>query len=142
MIIPDLNLLIYAYDQRAPQHPQAHLWWAQSLRGDEPVGIPWVVLTGFVRLSIRPGILARPLTSAEAIQEIQQWLANPHVLAITPSNAHSETLGILLQAVGNGSNTVTDAHIGALAIEHNAIVHSNDRIFAQFPGVQQHNPLT
>ena len=39
MIIPDLNLLIYAYDQRAPQHPQAHLWWAQLLRGDEPVGI-------------------------------------------------------------------------------------------------------
>ena len=40
MIIPDLNLLIYAYDQRAPQHPQAHLWWAQLLRGDEPVEYP------------------------------------------------------------------------------------------------------
>ena len=128
MIIPDLNLLIYAYDQRAPQHPQAHLWWAQLLRGDEPVGMPWVVLTGFVRLTIRPGILARPLSSAEAIQEIQQWLTNPHVSAITPSNTHPETLGILLQAVGNGPNTVTDAHIGALAIEHNAVVHSNDGI--------------
>ena len=93
MIIPDLNLLIYAYDQRAPQHPQAHLWWAQLLRGDEPVGIPSVVLTGFVRLTIRPGILARPLSSAEAIQEIQQWLTNPHVSAITPSNTHPETLG-------------------------------------------------
>ena len=121
MIIPDLNLLIYAYDQRAPQHPQAHLWWAQLLRGDEPVGIPWVVLTGFVRLSIRPGILARPLTSAEAIQEIQQWLANPHVLAITPSNAHSETLGILLQAVGNGPNTAGQTHsnlIGFAGVRH------------------------
>ena len=142
MIIPDLNLLIYAYDQRAPQHPQAHLWWAQLLRGDEPMGMPWVVLTGFVRLTIRPGILARPLSSAEAIQEIQQWLTNPHVSAITPSNTHPETLGILLQAVGNEPNTVTDAHIGALAIEHNAVVHSNDGIFAQFPGVQQHNPIT
>ena len=88
MIIPDLNLLIYTYDQRASQHPQAHLWWAQLLRGDEPVGMPWVVLTGFVRLTIRPGILARPLSSAEAIQEIQQWLTNPHVSAITPSNTH------------------------------------------------------
>ena len=98
VIIPDLNLLIYAYDQRAPQHPQAHLWWAQLLRGDEPVGMPWVVLTGFVRLTIRPGILAQPLSSAEAIQEIQQWLANParlghHPVEHASGNARHSTPG-------------------------------------------------
>lgn len=40
MIVPDLNLLIYAYGYRAPQHPQARQWWAELLNGDEPVGIP------------------------------------------------------------------------------------------------------
>ena len=142
MIVPDLNLLIYAYDYRAPQHPQARQWWAELLNGDEPVGIPWVVLTGFIRLSIRPGTLARPLTGAEAVEEIQRWLARPHVSAISPTNRHPELLAGLLQATAYGPNTVTDAHIGALAIEHNAVVHSNDRIFARFPGIRMHNPVT
>ncbi len=90
MIVPDLNLLIYAYDYRAPQHPQARQWWAELLNGDETVGIPWVVLTGFIRLAIRPGTLASPLTGAEAVEEIRQWLARPHVSAISPTNRHPE----------------------------------------------------
>ena len=141
MIIPDLNLLIYAYDQRAPQHPQAHLWWAQLLRGNEPVGTPWAVLTGFIRLTTQPGILAQPFTTAEAIQLIQRWLASPHVSAISPTDQHIQTLATLLQAVDGGHNTVTDAHIATLAIEHDAVVHSNDNIFTHFTGVKAHNPI-
>ena len=142
MIVPDLNLLIYAYDHRAPQHSQARQWWAELLNGDEPVGIPWVVLTGFIRLAIRPGTLARPLTGAEAVEEIQRWLARPHVSAISPTSRHPELLAGLLQAAAYGPNTVTDAHIGALAIEHNAVVHSSDRIFTRLPGIRLHNPIT
>ena len=141
MIIPDLNLIIYTYDQRSPQHPKAHVWWAELLRGDEPVGIPWVVVTGFIRLATRPGILTQTLTSTQALQLIQQWMARAHVSAISPTDRHLETLAGMLQAIGNGPNTVTDAHIGALAMEHGAVVHSNDRIFAQFPGVQWYNPI-
>lgn len=141
MIIPDLNLLIYAYDERAPQHPKAHIWWADLLQDDEPVGIPWTVLTGFVRLAIRPGILAQPLTGVEALQEIQHWLARPQVSAINPTDRHPEILASLLQAVGDGHNTVTDAHIAAMAMEHGAVVHSNDGIYALFPGVRWHNPV-
>ena len=141
MIIPDLNLIIYTYDQRSPQHPKAHIWWAELLRGDEPVGIPWVVVTGFIRLATRPGILPETLTSPQALQVIQQWMERPHVSAISPTDKHLETLSGVLQAIGNGPNTVTDAHIGALAIEHDAVVHSNDRIFTRFPGVQWHNPI-
>ena len=112
------------------------------MNGDEPVGIPWVVLTGFIRLSIRPGTLARTLTGAEAVAEIQRWLARPHVSAISPTNRHLELPAGLLQAAAYGPTTVTDAHIGALAIEHNAVVHSNDRIFTRFPGIRLHNPVT
>lgn len=141
MIIPDLNLIIYTYDQRSPQHAKAHLWWAELLLGDEPVGIPWVVVTGFIRLTTRPGILPQTLTSSQALQVVRQWMTRPHVSAISPTDRHLETLAGLLVAIGNGPNTVTDAHIGALAMEHDAVVHSNDRIFAQFPDVQWHNPI-
>ena len=141
MIIPDLNLIIYTYDQRSPQHAKAHLWWAELLLGDEPVGIPWVVVTGFIRLTTRPGILPQTFTSSQALQVVRQWMTRPHVSAISPTDRHLETLAGLLRVIGNGPNTVTDAHIGALAMEHDAVVHSNDRIFAQFPGVQWHNPI-
>lgn len=82
------------------------------------------------------------MTGAEAVEEIRQWLARPHVSAISPTDRHPELLAGLLQAAAYGPNTVTDAHIGALAIEHNAVVHSNDRIFTRFPGIRLHNPVT
>ena len=55
---------------------------------------------------------------------------------------HPELLAGFLQVAAYGPNTATDAHIGALAIEHNAVVPSNDRIFTRFPGIRLHNPVT
>jgi len=34
-----------------------------------------------------------------------------------------------------------DAHLAALALEHGATLHSNDRDFARFPGLRVASPL-
>ena len=47
MIVPDTNLLVFAYDLTATRHQRARRWWEQSLSGDEPVGIPWIVVLAF-----------------------------------------------------------------------------------------------
>ena len=141
MIVPDLNLLIYAHDGRAPYHDSARRWWEGLINGVERVGIPWVVTTGFVRLMTHPRVLAHPTTPEEAVDYVQEWFQFPHVTTINPGAEHLTHLRRSLAAAGVGGNLVTDAHVAALAIEYQAEVHTNDTDFSRFPGLRWRNPL-
>lgn len=141
MIIPDVNLLVYAYNADAKSHEQARNWWEGLLSGDEPVRLPWAVCCGFVRIMTHPAVLLTPLTPARAIAHVRSWLYLPNVEVIEPGPLHLEILERALQQAGTGGNLVTDAHIAALAMEYQAEVHSNDTDFARFPGLRRRNPL-
>ena len=67
MILVDANLLIYAIDSDAPLHRSAREWLEEVLSGTTRVGLPWVVLLAFVRITTRRGILVRPLSLDEAL---------------------------------------------------------------------------
>ena len=60
---------------------------------------------------------------------------------VNPSDDHMRYLQQNLQVAGGGGNSVTDAHIAAIAMEHQAKVHTNDSDFARFPGLRRRNPL-
>ena len=62
MIIPDINLLLYAYDASSPFHTKAAAWWQGCLSGTEPVGLLPVVLFGFVRIGTNVRAFLNPLT--------------------------------------------------------------------------------
>ncbi len=141
MIVPDLNLLVYAHSEEVPLHSLARQWWEQLVNGEERIGVPWIVATGFVRLMTHPGVQTRPTTTDQAVNMLRAWFQFPAVNPLNPGPQHIAILGALLAAAGIGGNLVTDAHIAALAIEHQAEVHSNDRDFARFPGLRWHNPL-
>jgi toxin-antitoxin system PIN domain toxin len=141
VIIPDVNLLVYAYDASCPMHRRARAWWEEALCGKEPVGIPWVVALAFVRLTTHPAVCAVPMTVAECRSAIETWLAQGHVSLLEPTPA---TFGFFfehLASVGTGGNLTTDALIAAHATERGARVYSNDRDFARFRGIQWVNPL-
>ncbi len=141
MIVPDLNLLVYAYNDRAPQYAPARRWWEDLLNGTERVGVPWVVTSGYVRLVTQRGMLSPPVTPEQAVDDVQEWFALPHVTPLNPGVEHLTLFRRALSAAGVGGNLVTDAHIAALAIEYQAEVHSNDTDFARFPGLRWRNPL-
>ena len=141
MIVPDVNLLVYAYNAGAHQHIAARRWWDALLNGTEPVGLPWAVITGFVRLMTNPRVAAVPLTSEQAMDDVLDWLHHDHVSTLNPGPEHLELLRRNLAVVGAGADWVTDAHIAALAMEHGATVHSNDADFGRFPGLRWRNPL-
>ena len=71
MIVPDLNLLIYAYNEGALQHAPARRWWEDLLNGTERVGVPWVVATGFVRLLAIRGVRAHPAAPEQVLDYVQ-----------------------------------------------------------------------
>lgn len=141
MIIPDLNLLLYAYNADAPHHVRARAWWEGLLNGRDPVGLPWVVGLGFIRLMTNPAVLVSPVTPAIALAHVEAWVNRPQVEIVNPGPRHLEILGILFQAAGVASNLTTDAHLAALAIENQCELHSNDTDFARFSGLRWRNPL-
>lgn len=141
MIVPDLNLLVYAYNEDAPRHDAAKAWWEDSLSGTRPVGLAWVVLLGFVRLMSNRRVLLDPMTAAEAVDHSKSWLARPNARILLPGPGHLDRLGGLLTEAAATGDLVTDAHLAALAIEHHAELHSNDNDFARFSGLRWRNPI-
>lgn len=141
MLVPDANLLIYAYDGTAPLHAGARTWWEGALSGNEAVGIPWVVVLAFVRLTTHPTLVANPMTVRQARAAVDSWLACDHVRLLSPSAVTLRRFFDLLAAAGTGGNLSTDAMIAALASEYGGCVYSNDRDFGRFPGVLWRNPL-
>ena len=141
MIVPDLNLLVYAYNIGAPAHAEARRWWEDLLSDSEAVRIPWAVCLGFVRLMTHRAVLLTPLPTADAVATVRSWLDLPNVEILDPGPRHLEYFERALAQAGTGGNLVTDAHIAALAMEFQAEVHSNDADFARFAGLRWHNPL-
>lgn len=141
MIVPDINLLVYAYNDGSPWYAAARGWWEGLINGSQRIGVPWVVSTGFIRLMTHSRALMSPVAPAEAIGHVREWFRYPHVSAINPGADHLTHVRRNLDAAGVGANLVTDAHIAALAIEYQAEVHSNDADFGRFPGLRWRNPL-
>jgi len=141
MIIPDVNLLIYAHDERAPQHEKARAWWESALSGTEPIGLVWVVVLAFTRLFTHPNLSRNPLSVGEVREIVEQWLGCPSVRVLGLSEQALPRFFDLLEAAGVGGNLSTDAVIALHAMEHSATVYSNDRDFDRFPGIKCVNPL-
>ncbi len=142
MILPDVNLLLYACDSSSPFHARAAKWWQECLSGLEPVGLAPVVIFGFIRVGSNPNVFLKPMTCAEAAGHVRSWLKQPPVQMLAPGPQHFEQVISLLQAAGTTANLVTDAQIAALAIEHDAVVHTTDADFVRFPGLRWFNPIS
>ena len=141
MILVDANLLIYAVNLDAPHHDRARRWLQETLSDTISVGLPWISLLAFVRITTRPGVLSSPLPVDVAIGFVDEWLDQPFVELVLPGDGHWAILRSLLRASGTAGNLTSDAHLAALAIERGATICSADYDFRRFPGVEHVNPL-
>lgn len=141
MIVPDINLLLHAYNRDSPSHAPARIWWESLLNGSESVGLSWAAILGFVRLATHRQVFSRPLNVGVACTHARVWLARPCVTVLDPGRRHADILFGLLESLGTAGNLTTDAHLAALAIEHQAVIHSTDADFARFSGLRWVNPL-
>lgn len=141
MIIPDVNLLVYAHNRAAAGHERARAWWADILEREQSVGLPWAVMLGFVRLVTHPAVLVAPLAPLSALGYVRDWLEEPCVRLVEPGPRHLGLLEEMIRATGVAASLTTDTHLAALAIEHQAELHSNDADFGRFPGLRWRNPI-
>lgn len=141
MMLVDVNLLVHAYNKESPRHEAARVWWEGCMNGTTPIGLAWVVILGFIRLTTNRQIVASPWTAEVACSTVRAWLARPYVTIAHPGDRHAEILFGLLTSIGAAGNLTTDAHLAALAIEHQAELRSTDTDFARFSGLRWSNPL-
>jgi uncharacterized protein len=139
--LPDVNLLLYAVDERSPRHRGAREWLEGVLSNAETVAFAWVTLLAFVRLSSHPAVFERPLGVDEALDLVDSWLEQPCAIVIAPTDRHAAVLRELLGPLGTAGNLTTDAHLAALAIEHGALLCSCDADFSRFSGLRWLDPL-
>jgi len=141
VILIDANILLYAYDTASQEHQAARLWLEKTLSTNAPVGLAWVTLLAFLRISTNARARKDPFTIAEAIVIVSLWLDRPMVSIVHPSDRHWEILKEMLTEGQATARLATDAHLAALAIENGATLCSTDRDFTRFPGLRTLNPL-
>lgn len=142
MIVPDANLLLYAYDSESRYSEQARQWWCECLNGTTPIGLTHPVVFAFLRISTMGRVFRNPLSLEESAAEVARWCKRRVVVTLLPDRGHQEAAIELLRATGSaGGNLVTDAQIAALALAHGATVHTADQDFRRFPGLRCKFPL-
>jgi uncharacterized protein len=141
VIVPDVNLLLYAEIAAFDQHPAARRWWETVLGGDRQVGLASVAVFGFIRIGTNRRIFSEPLSVIDAIERVHRWLELPNVSFLVPGSRWLEVAFGLLRKLGTGANLTTDVQLAAHAIEHAGEVHSNDQDFGRFDGLRWIDPL-
>ena len=141
MLIPDINILIYAINKDSYCHEKAKQWLEETLSGPEPIGFAWIVLLGFMRITTHEKILPYPLSSEAACEIIDSWLERPNIRIVAPEEDHWNVLKELCKSLGTAGNLTSDAHLAALTIENNGVLCSTDNDFSRFSNLRWKNPI-
>lgn len=139
-MVVDTNVLLYAANSRARHHEASVQWLEGALSGERTVMFPWVVLLGFLRLSTSRAALSQPIEIDRALEFVEDWLAAAPAVIVEPGAEHLRRVAELLTPAGSGGNLVNDAHLAAIALEHNVPMVSFDTDFDRFPGLERIQP--
>jgi toxin-antitoxin system PIN domain toxin len=139
--IIDTSVLLPAVNPSLPQHERARSALEAAINDARPVGLTWVVVNAFLRLTTKAGLFERPLTIDEAWDLVDDWLQHPNVRVVQETEEHARLWSELLRQACSAGDLTTDAWIAAIALAHGASVLTLDSDFARFPGLRWENPL-
>ena len=139
MILPDVNLLLYAYDTTSRFH-DASSKWLDHILSNEVVYFSWHTITGFLRITTHPRASANPLSVARAVGIVDSWLEleNTHIVGLEKKNW--PLFAEMLTKGQAAANLVMDAHLAALAASCGAKLATTDRDLTRFPGIRLVDP--
>ena len=141
MIIPDVNVLVYAARDDADRHTEYRDWLVRAMRGPEAVGLSELVLSGVVRLLTHARVFNPPMSVADALAFVEALRAQPRAVALRPGERHWSLFTFLCRDGDARGNLVADAYHAALAIEAGAEFITTDRDFARFPDLRWRPPI-
>lgn len=141
MILTDVNVLVYAHREDAPDHAAYRRWLESVVNGDEAYGVSEFVLSGFVRVVTHAKVFNKPSSVAAALAFADQLRESPNSVHVNPGPRHWLIFRRLcLEAQAKG-NLVPDAYFAALAIESGCEWITTDRDYSRFAGLRWRHPL-
>lgn len=140
MVLPDVNVLVYAFRSDLPQHEHHRGFLLGLLEGDEAFGLCGIVLSGFVRVVTHPRIFATPDPIEDALAFAETLRSSERAVWVEPGPRHWEIFERLCRDASARGNLVPDAYLAALAIESGCEWITTDRDYARFPGLRWRHP--
>ena len=137
VILPDINVLVYAYRREAPAHERYRSWLGGLLAGHEDIALADHSLAGFVRIVTNSRIFADPSPTGLALDFVDRLRAAPRARPVSATPATwAKVREWAMHDRGLRGNLVPDAYLGALAVTHEAKLATADRGFSRFPDVE------
>lgn len=142
MILPDVNVLVYAHREDADDHPAFRSWLEETINSDRAYGMADLVLAGFLRVVTHPRVFKEPSPMDAALEFALQVRGRPNCVNVSPGPRHFEIFERLSRQPGVKGNLVPDAWLAALAIESGCEWITTDGDFARFDGRRSRPPRT
>jgi uncharacterized protein len=140
MILPDVNVLIYAFRPDVPEHPRCRRWLETVLDADARFGVSPLALSAVVRITTNRRAYPNPTSTEDAIKFCNYLLGQPHCQVVVPGERHWDIFMRLCVETDTRGPRATDAWYAALAIEWGCEWVTCDRDYARFPGLRWQTP--
>ena len=138
----DVNVLVYATHRASPFHDKAKALVERFLAGPELVYLLWPVVFGYLRIVTHPRLLDAPLTPNVAIDNIEQFVCQPHVRLVGEIDGFWPIYRRVADTAKPKGNLVPDAHLVAVMRQHGiSTIWSGDRDFRKFDGITVRDPF-
>jgi toxin-antitoxin system PIN domain toxin len=141
MILPDVNVLVYAHREDAPNHAAYRAWLESVVNSDQAYGMSDLVLSGFLRVVTHPRVFNRPSELDQALAFVTDVRNQPNCVVVRPGPRHWTIFQGLCRAVNARGNLIPDAYLAALAIESGSEWITTDRDYSRFSQLSWRHPL-
>lgn len=142
MILPDINVLVYAFRADSPEHDVYAPWLEGVVAGSGSIALCDLVLSGFVRIVTNPRVADPPAPTAVALDFVR-WLIEAPAAHWLPSGSSTwDRFAALADDRAVRGNLVPDAYLAALCISNGVRLATADRGFARYPGLRWFDPAT
>lgn len=141
MVLPDVNVLVYAHREDASDHREYRMWLESVVNGDEAFAISELVLSGFIRVVTHTRVFKKPSPLSDALAFCDQLRDQPNSVHVAPGPRHFDLFRQACTEVDARGNLVPDAYLAALAIESGCEWITTDRDFSRFSSLRWRHPL-
>lgn len=142
MLLPDVNVLIYAHrEDSTPDHSHYAGWLTDLATGPEPFALSVLALAALVRIVTNPRVFRRPSTLDEAFEFVDELVRRPQARIVGPGPDHLSIFEELCRQASATAKLVADAQHAAVAIEHGCTLVTTDADFDRFPSLRWQHPL-
>jgi toxin-antitoxin system PIN domain toxin len=141
VLLPDVNILVYAYREDAPDHPNYGQWLQDLLESPNAYAVSDLVLSGFLRVVTHPRVFDPPAPIEHAMSFAEVVRSRPNAVPVAPGPRHWSIFANLCRVSGVKGNLVPDAYLAALAIESGSEWVTTDRDYSRFPGLRWRHPF-